>query len=52
MARTVGQYTLAQQSSGVSAQAEQARMGWVAGVGAEFPISGHWIGKVEYLYTD
>ncbi|MGO9984039.1 MAG: carbohydrate porin [Rhodomicrobium sp.] len=28
------------------------RLGWAAGAGAEFPISGHWTGKVEYLFTD
>jgi high affinity Mn2+ porin len=28
------------------------RLGWAAGAGAEFPITGHWMGKVEYLFTD
>jgi high affinity Mn2+ porin len=28
------------------------RLGWAAGAGVEFPISGHWTGKAEYLYTD
>jgi high affinity Mn2+ porin len=51
LAWTVDQFTLAQQSSGLSPVAQQPRVGWVAGVGAEFPISGHWTGKVEYLYT-
>jgi high affinity Mn2+ porin len=49
---TVDQYTLAQQSSGLSPVAQQPRVGWVAGAGVEFPITGHWTGKVEYLYTD
>jgi high affinity Mn2+ porin len=49
---TADQMTLAQQSSGVSPIANVWRTGWVAGVGAEFPISGHWTGKVEYLYSD
>jgi high affinity Mn2+ porin len=48
---TVDQFTLAQQSSGRSPQAEQLRVGWVAGAGVEFPIYGHWTGKVEYLFT-
>jgi high affinity Mn2+ porin len=30
----------------------QWRTGWTAGAGVEFPISGHWTGKVEYLYSD
>jgi len=48
---TVDQFTLAQQSSGLSPVAQQPRWGWVAGGGVEFPISGHWTGKVEYVYT-
>ena len=49
---TVDKFTLAQQSSGLSPVAIQPRVGWAAGVGAEFPISGQWTGKVEYLFTD
>jgi len=39
-------------AGGASVQKFQWRTGWAAGAGAEFPISGHWTGKVEYLYTD
>jgi len=52
LAWTVDQITLAQQSSGLSSQVEVPRVGWAAGVGVEFPISGQWTGKVEYLFTD
>jgi high affinity Mn2+ porin len=51
LAWTVDQITLAQ-SSGPSSQVEVPRVGWAAGVGVEFPISGQWTGKVEYLFTD
>ena len=43
---TSDQITLASSSSVIQ------RSGWAAGAGAEFPISGHWTGKVEYLFTD
>ena len=49
---TFDQLTLSQFASGNSLQKYQWRTGWAAGAGAEFPISGHWTGKVEYLYTD
>jgi high affinity Mn2+ porin len=51
LAWTVDQITLAQ-SSGLSSQVEVPRVGWAAGAGVEFPISGQWTGKVEYLFTD
>jgi high affinity Mn2+ porin len=51
VAWTADQIKLAQQSSGLSTVAALPRVGWAAGVGAEFPISGHWTGKVEYLFT-
>ncbi len=46
LAWTADQITLNSTSSNIQ------RLGWAAGVGAEFPISGHWTGKVEYLFTD
>lgn len=49
---TFDQLTLSQVASGASVQKYQWRTGWAAGAGAEFPITGHWTGKVEYLYTD
>ena len=49
---TFDQLTLSQFASGNSPQKYQWRTGWAAGAGAEFTISGHWTGKVEYLYTD
>ncbi len=49
---TFDQLTLSQFASGDSIQKYQWRLGWAAGAGAEFPITGHWTGKVEYLYTD
>ncbi len=49
---TLDQVTLSQASTGASVQKFQGRVGWAAGVGAEFPITGHWTGKVEYLYSD
>ena len=49
---TFDQLTLTQFASGASIQKYQWRTGWAAGAGAEFPITGHWTGKVEYLYTD
>ena len=48
---TFDQLTLSQFASGNSIQKYQWRTGWAGGAGAEFPISGHWTGKVEYLYT-
>jgi high affinity Mn2+ porin len=51
LAWTVDQFTLAQQTTGISAVAQQPRVGWAAGAGVEFPITGHWTGKLEYLYT-
>ena len=52
LAWTVDQITLAQQSTGLSSRVEVPRAGWAAGAGVEFPISGQWTGKVEYLFTD
>jgi high affinity Mn2+ porin len=49
---TFDQLTLSQVATGESAQKLMFRLGWAAGAGAEFPISGHWTGRVEYLYTD
>ncbi len=49
---TFDQLKLSQLGSGASVQKYQWRLGWAAGAGAEFPITGHWTGKVEYLYTD
>ncbi len=43
---TSDQFTLNSASSIIQ------RVGWAAGAGTEFPISGHWTGKVEYLFTD
>jgi high affinity Mn2+ porin len=51
LAWTADQITLAQQSSGLSSSAVLPRVGWAAGAGVEFPISGQWTGKVEYLFT-
>ena len=31
---------------------EQANLGWTAGAGVEFVITGAWRAKVEYLYVD
>jgi outer membrane immunogenic protein len=30
----------------------QTRVGWTAGVGAEWAFSGNWSGKLEYLHVD
>jgi high affinity Mn2+ porin len=51
LAWTADQLTLTQQSGGVAPPAVLPRVGWAAGVGVEFPITGHWTGKAEYLYT-
>jgi high affinity Mn2+ porin len=52
LAWTDDQVTLAQQSTGLSPSFTFQRVGWATGVGTEFPITGHWTGKVEYLFTD
>jgi high affinity Mn2+ porin len=52
LAWTDDQVTLARQSSGLSQSFTFQRVGWAAGVGAEFPITGHWTGKLEYLFTE
>ena len=51
LAWTVDQIKLTQQSSGLSPVAALPRIGWAAGAGVEFPITGQWTGKVEYLFT-
>ncbi len=48
---TFDQVTLTQAATGATAQKYMGRSGWAAGAGAEFPISGHWTGKAEYLFT-
>ncbi len=49
---TFDQVTLSQAATSASEQKYLGRSGWAAGAGAEFPITGHWTGKVEYLFTD
>ena len=37
---------------GVSASVSSSKLGWTAGAGIEYALTGNWTAKIEYLYVD